>query len=314
MVLKEAQEQLVTIRDLVRWGTSRFREANLFFGHGTDNAMDEALALALHGLHLDHSLPESYLDARVTASERRTVLNLMERRIIERKPAPYLTRVAWFAGLDFYVDDRVLVPRSPIAELIHAGFQPWLGDTEPRAILDLCTGSGCIGIACALAFPGAQVDLGDVERGPLEVAARNVERHHLGERVEVVDSDLFESLGQRRYDLIVSNPPYVPRGDMRHLPEEYRAEPPLALEAGEDGLSLVLPMLRDAIDHLEPNGLLVVEVGVAQHALQDLLPEVPFLWLDFEHGGDGVFLLTAEQVERHQDDLRRAAAEHSEAA
>ncbi|MGB0723042.1 MAG: 50S ribosomal protein L3 N(5)-glutamine methyltransferase [Gammaproteobacteria bacterium] len=314
MVLKEAQEQLVTIRDLVRWGTSRFREANLFFGHGTDNAMDEALALALHGLHLDHSLPENYLDTRVTVSERRTVLDLMERRVSERKPAAYLTRTAWFAGIDFYVDDRVLVPRSPIAELIHAGFQPWMGDNEPRAILDMCTGSGCIGIACALAFPGAQVDLVDVERGPLDVATRNVARHHLRERVEVVDSDLFETLGQRRYDLIVSNPPYVPRGDMRHLPDEYRSEPAVALEAGDDGLDLVLPMLRDAMDHLEPHGLLVVEVGVAQDALQKALPEVPFLWLEFEHGGEGVFLLTAEQVEQYQDDFSRVAASHIEAA
>ncbi len=296
----EETESLTTVRDLVRWGASRFNEAGLFFGHGTDNALDESLALVLHALHLDHSLPAPFLDATVTASERGDVIDLLQRRLDERVPAAYLTHQARFAGLDFYVDENVLVPRSPIAELIAEGFAPWLDADSVTSVLDLCTGSGCIGIACAYAFPVAHVDLTDISPAALDVARINIARHGLEERVQPHLADVFEGLPAARYDLIVSNPPYVDAQDMATLPEEYRREPALGLAAGADGLDIVRRILRGAGDHLQPGGILVVEVGRSAGHLIEAFPEVPFLWLDFEQGGDGVFLLTADQVDEYQ--------------
>ncbi len=291
---------LESIRDFVRWGASRFNEEGLYFGHGTDNALDEAAALVLYALHLGDGLPEGYLGARLTAAEREQVLALFRRRIEERLPLAYLTNQAHFAGLDFYVDEQVLVPRSPIAELIESGFQPWLQSETVGRVLDLCTGSGCIAIACAYAFPDASVDAVDLSPGALEVARVNVVRHQLEERVEPIDSDLFDALKGRRYDLIVSNPPYVSRDEYHQLPDEYHREPAMGLEAGEDGLDLVVRILQGAVEHLERGGILVVEVGSSAEALIARFPEVPFLWLDFERGGDGVFLLTAEQLNEYQ--------------
>ncbi len=295
---------LRTIRDLVRWGASRFNEEGLFFGHGTDNALDEAFALVLSALYLEDGIPDGYLEARITDSEREQVLALFRRRIEERLPAAYLTNLARFAGLNFYVDERVLVPRSPIAELIEAGFEPWLRPEGVGRVLDLCTGSGCIAIGCAYAFPDASVDAVDLSPGALEVTRVNIARHELEERVEAIRSDLFQALRGRRYDLIVSNPPYVSRDEYHRLPAEYRCEPALGLEAGEDGLDLVARILAQAADHLEPDGILVVEVGSSAEVLMTRYPEVPFLWLDFERGGDGVFLLTAEQVSDYQAAFR----------
>ncbi len=293
-------DELATIRDWVRWGASRFREAGLFFGHGTDNAFDEALALVLHALYLDHDLDAGYLEARLTPDEKRRVLGYLSRRVEERVPAAYITHEAWFAGLSFYVNENVLVPRSPIAELIEQGFQPWLKDHDELRILDLCTGSGCIGIACAHYLPHALVDASDISPSALEVAQVNVDRHQLEERVELFRSDLFDDLPAARYDLIVSNPPYVSTEEMQTLPDEYGHEPALGLEAGSDGMDIVARILCEGAHWLRPGGIMIVEVGDSMGHLVARYPQVPFLWLEFERGGHGVFLLTAEQLQQYQ--------------
>lgn len=300
----EIIDYLESARDYVRWAMSRFQEAGLVFGHGTDNALDEATALVLHALHLPHDVPASLLQARLTRPERHVVLSLIHARLSTRKPAAYLTHEAWFAGLPFYVDERVLVPRSPIAELIEAGFAPWVEPEQVGRVLDLCTGSGCIGIACALAFPEAEVDLVDVAVGAIEVSRINVERHHAGDRVRVIESDLFAALAGEQYDLIVSNPPYVDAADMAALPEEYTHEPALGLVGGEDGLDIVVRILREAPDHLNSDGVLVCEVGNSEHALIERFPRVPFLWPEFARGGGGVFVLTRQQLLEHRNEFR----------
>jgi len=299
----EGVEALATLRDWVRWAASRFEEHALFFGHGTDNALDEALALVLYSVRLGHALPPEYLDTRLTVPERDRVLALVRRRVEERVPLAYLTGEAWFAGLPFLVDENVLVPRSPIAELIQSGFAPWLDADEVSGVLDLCTGSGCIAIACAMAFPEAVVDAADISPMALDVARRNVERHHLEDRVSLYRADVFDGLEGGLYDLIVSNPPYVSASEMEDLPQEYRHEPALGLEAGDDGLDIVARILRSAGRYLRAGGILVVEVGNSAEALLRRYPGLPFLWLDFEHGGEGVFLLTAEQLDEFQAEL-----------
>ena len=290
---------LGTVRDFIRWGASRFNEHALAFGHGTDNAVDEAAALVLHALHLPPDLHAEYFQSRLTPAEQRAALDLLERRIVERKPAAYLTNRAWFMSLPFYVDERVLVPRSPLAELIERHFAPWLPDSRKvETILDLGTGSGCIGIACAYAFPDARVDLADISADALEVARRNIAEHGLGDQVEAIQSDLFSALEGRRYDLIVSNPPYVGLEELDNLPSEYHHEPRLGLAAGAAGLDVGVEILRQAAGHLQRDGLLIVEVGNAQYPLCEAFPDAPFTWLEFERGGQGVFLLNAAQLKR----------------
>lgn len=295
-----------TINDLIRWGASRFGEAGLSFGHGTDNAIDEAAHLVLHALHLPHELPTALYGAALTDAEVRKVMRLLERRVAERKPAAYLTGEAWFCGLPFFVDERVLVPRSPIAELVAGGFEPWLDPANVHRVLDLCTGSGCIAVACAYAFPDAVVDATDISADALEVARLNVERHGLEDTVRLLQGDLFAAVGAERYDLIVTNPPYVDADEMAALTDEYRHEPALGLQAGEDGLDLALRILVDAPVHLEDDGILVCEVGASMPALDELLPSVPLQWVEFEHGGDGVFVIDRTTLGSHQDTIRAA--------
>jgi ribosomal protein L3 glutamine methyltransferase len=297
--------ELQTILDLVRWGASRFQQAGLTFGHGTENAFDEALLLVSHALHLRIRFPEQYLAANVTAQERDATLMLLQQRVETRKPAAYLTGEAWFAGLPFHVDERVLVPRSPLAEWIERGFEPWLQSESIERVLDLCTGSGCIAIACAAHFEHAQVDALDISADALCVARQNVERHGLQDWVNLIESDLFEALEPRRYQLIISNPPYVSRSEMATLAEEYHQEPAIGLAAGNEGLDIVVRILAEAGDYLEPDGILVVEVGNSQDMLVELFPDVPFLWLEFERGGHGVFLLDAQQVGQYQKVFRQ---------
>ena len=302
--LADVSSSLETLRDWVRFGASEFTKAGLCFGHGTDNALDEALALVLFGLHLDHKLPESYWSARLVDEEKKDIYDLFQRRIEQRIPAAYLTQEGWFAGLPFYVDERVLVPRSPIAELIEDGFEPWIEAHQVDQILDLCTGSGCIGIACAYAFPDATIDLVDCEESALAVAADNVRRHHLDtDQVRTVKSDLFSNLNGASYDIIVSNPPYVAVQELHELAKEFHHEPSVGLAGGEDGLDCVIEILRQARAHLNEHGILVVEVGNSAAALVERFPQLPFLWLEFRRGGEGVFLLRADQLQQYQQIL-----------
>ena len=293
-------DELFTIRDFLRWGASEFTAANLFYGHGTDNPWDEAEILVLHALHLTPPLANEWLDSRLTRSERERVVENLARRIEERIPAAYITGQAWFAGLPFSVDERVLVPRSPLGELIQKRFEPWLIQS-PQRILDLCTGSGCIGIACAYAFPDAEVQLSDISFDALDVTWENIQRHDLEDRVFALQSDLFENLQGQVFDLIVSNPPYVDADDMASLPDEYHAEPELGLASGEDGLDFTRQLLVQAADHLTDAGLLIVEVGNSWVALKEAFPELPFTWVEFERGGHGVFMLTKMDLQLARD-------------
>lgn len=293
-------DELHTLRDYVRWAASYFTESQLYFGHGTDNAWDEAALLVLSCVHLPWEVSAAAMDARLTRQEKIKICNVVERRVKERIPLGYLTQEAWFAGMSFYVDERVLIPRSPIAELIERGFTPWLCGDEVQHILDMCTGSGCIGIACAMAFPEAQVELSDISKDALEVAKINVARHHLQERVTLLESNLFQQLPKKQYDLIVTNPPYVDAEDFAGMPNEYQHEPQLGLTSGEDGLDCIREILQHAGDYLSEYGVLVAEVGNSEKALREKYPNVPFLWLDFERGGHGVFVLTAAQLKQYQ--------------
>jgi ribosomal protein L3 glutamine methyltransferase len=306
VMTSSATESLRTPRELIHWGADLFEQAGLAFGHGTDNALDESALLVLHGLRIGYEQPDEVLDSELGDDDRLRVIELLERRVASRKPAAYLVNEAWFAGLSFYVDERVLVPRSSIAELIEAGFEPWIGRQPVRDVLDLCTGSGCIGIACAHAFPEARIDIADLSADALEVAGRNIRRHGLEARVTPLESDLFAGLTGRRYDIIVSNPPYVPQQEVRELQAEFQHEPALGLIAGADGLDIVTSILVDAGKHLRDDGILVVEVGHSQERLVELFPDVPFLWLEFEFGGEGVFLLESLQLREHRETFRQA--------
>ena len=298
--------ELATIIDFIRYGASRFGAAGLSFGHSYDNALDEATQLVLHALHLPHDIGPAYGQARLLAEEKQAVLALFQRRIDERIPACYLTGEAWFAGLSFKSDPRALVPRSPIAELIESGFEPWLGGREVHRALDLCTGSGCIGIAMAHYQPEWEVDCVDLSDDALALAAENVARLE-ARNVRLLKSDLFSALDGEVYDLIVSNPPYVTHAETDALPPEYAHEPEMGLRAGDDGLDLVLEILRDAPAHLSAEGLLVCEVGESEHALVDLLPELPFAWVEFKDGQMGIFVISRDEILACHDKIKALA-------
>jgi ribosomal protein L3 glutamine methyltransferase len=286
----------VTVRALIERGARKLRRAKVFFGNGTDNAFDESAALVFHALGLSQESGAKGYAKRVSAQAQEKVSDLIARRIETRLPAAYLIGETWFAGLPFHVDERVLIPRSPIAELIERQFTPWIEPRGVRRILDIGTGSGCIAIACAKAFPRAKVDAVDISPEALEVAQINVRRHRLGRRMRLLKSDHFSALRGQSYDIIVTNPPYVGERELEGLPPEYRHEPRIALAAGRAGLDSVRIILREAGRHLQPRGLLVVEVGNTETAVRRAFRNLPFVWLDFERGGGGVFLLTAEQL------------------
>lgn len=298
--LEGAVTSLVTVKDFIRWIVSGCCEHRVALGHGYDDAWDEAVMLVLHALHLPWDIDTRIQDTRLTVKEKHRLLDLVQQRIVERIPTAYLIGRAWFAGLPFSVDERVLIPRSPIGELIEKHFEPWVKADAVESILDLCTGSGCIGIACAHYFPDAIVDCVDISEDALDVAERNLQAHGMEGRVNLLYSDLFEALEGRTYDIIVSNPPYVDAHDMSTLPAEYLHEPGLALEAGDDGLEIVRRMLPELSRHLNPGGIAVIEVGNSMEALERAYPHVPFTWLEFERGDGGVFLLTKEEIDHYQ--------------
>lgn len=274
----------------------RFANADLHYGHGTDNPDDEAFYLVLAALELPFDLPDEQLDQTIESEVVARIMQLADRRINERMPVAYLVNQAWFCGIPFYVNEQVLIPRSPIAELIEEGFHPWVREDKVKRILDIGTGSACIAIACADAFPDADIDAIDVSDAALEVARQNVDAYGLGDRVHLIRSDLYAALTGKKYDLIIANPPYVDAEDMDALPPEFRHEPRLALAAGDDGLDLVRRIIRESGEHLNSNAVLIVEVGNSREAMESAFPDLPLVWLDFERGGDGVFLVTADAL------------------
>ena len=296
-MLEQARTELSTLRDLLRFAVSRYNEARLFFGHGTDNAWDEAVYLLLHSLHLPLDRLEPFLDAKLTSAERADVLRLIERRVKERLPVAYLTNEAWLGEFSFYVDERVIVPRSFIAELLREQLAPWTEDPDAVAdVLDLCTGSACLAILAAHAFPAASIDAVDLSPDALAVARRNVADYDLAARIRLVEGNLFARLKSRRYDLIIANPPYVNAAAMATLPAEYRREPELALASGDDGLDLTRAILAGARRHLRPHGLLVVEIGHNREALEAAFRETPFTWLDTTAGDQDGFVEHREEL------------------
>ena len=290
-------QQLPTVEALIRRIADQFASAELDYGHGTDNALDEAAWLVFAALALSHDDAEAAYTRQVTRDEESAVAALAERRVDDRVPVAYLVKQAWFAGLEFFVDERVLVPRSPIAELIANQFMPWIDPSSVRRAADLGTGSGCIAIALAHAFPGAEVDAVDISGDALDVARINIARHGMEDRVHPVRSDFFNALEGRRYNLLVSNPPYVDAEDLASMPNEFHHEPELGLATGADGLESVNVILHHAATFLEDGGVLVCEVGNSQAALAKRYPDIAFTWLEFEHGGSGVFVLTKDELQ-----------------
>lgn len=289
-------EALTTITDFIRFGLSKAQAVGLYYGHGTDNVVDDIVALILEVLHLPWDVDRLFFQAQVTPSEKIQLVSCLEQRILQRIPVPYITHTAYFCDLSFYVDERVLIPRSPIAELIQQQFTPWIEPQSVTRILDLCTGSACIAIACCYAFPEVPVDAVDLSTEALAVAEINRERHHVSEQLTLIESDCFDKVPEGLYDIIVSNPPYVSSMDMQTLPAEYHHEPQMALEAEDYGLALVHRILEQAAQYLSDHGILIVEVGLSEEALVEHYPDLPFVWLDFERGGEGVFLLSAQAL------------------
>lgn len=291
----EVISKMHTILDILRWTTSYFSAANIYYGHGTDNPWDEAVRLVLPTLLLPLNYPVNLYGARLTIQERQHLVKRIMRRVKERIPVAYLTNKAWFCGYEFYIDERVLIPRSPIGELIESNFDSLI-EEEPKYLLDMCTGSGCIAIACSHAFSKVRVDAVDISADALAVAEKNLAAHGVQNVVTPLLSDLFGNIAKNKYDIIISNPPYVKADEMSILPNEYHFEPVIGLVAGADGLNFIRRIISSAADYLNDNGILICEVGNNQEHLIAHYPKVPFIWLDFNHGGEGVFMLTKVQL------------------
>jgi len=294
-----SRKNLGSLRDILAYGEKLFIESNLFFGHGTTNAWDDAVYLSLFALGLPHDSSVSLLDSIPSEEERSRIFSLFDKRLETKIPSAYITKTAWFFDLPFFVDERVIIPRSPIANLIHQSFEPWV--TNPNTILDLCTGSGCIGISCAYVFKSANVVLSDISKGAIEVGEINIKNHDMAGRIKIIESDLFENLTNSKFDLIVSNPPYVDKQDLLSMPPEYHYEPKISLMAGDDGLSFVLRILRDVRDFLTEKGVLIVEVGNSRSALESMFPSIPFFWFEFSEGDAGVFMLTRDDLDAYSE-------------
>ena len=286
----------ISVRELIQRTEKQFSQAELYYGHGTDNSLDEAFYLVMAAANLEFDCGDEALDEALQQKSLAHIESLIEQRINQHIPVAYLVKQAWFAGREFYVDERVLIPRSPFAELITSQFMPWLSFNNVNSILDIGTGSACIPIACAYEFPHAKIDAVDIDDDAIEVAKINIEKHGLNDRVHVYKSNLFEQLEDKKYDLIISNPPYVGHDEMQTLPEEYSHEPGHALEANDNGLELVGKILKQASSHLNEGGVLAVEVGNSMDVLIEHYPELPFIWLEFENGGEGVFLLNKSDL------------------
>ena len=291
-------ETLHTVRDFIRYAITRFEQGNVFYGHGTDNASDEAVALIGGWLRLPMESFGQFLDCQLTTEEKKTLSSLIDQRVIQRVPVPYLTQRAWFSGLEFEIDETALIPRSPIAELIGNQFSPWVDPDQVTSILDLCTGGGCIAIACNYAFPDATVEASDLSEKALTLAKKNCSRHQAN--IKLTQSDLFTEVSKGPFDIIVSNPPYVGDAEISTLPEEYHHEPRMALFSEHNGLQIPVKIMADAANYLNPEGILVLEVGNSKEILEQAFPDIPFLWIDFEHGGDGVLLMTQEELTSFQ--------------
>ena len=300
MSIPEPLQVLSTIRDFVRWGSSEFSRNDLSFGHGFVTALDEARYLVLHALSLPWDWPDEYLDTTLALDEREAVIAVLRQRVESRQPAAYITRESWFCGLKFYVDERVLVPRSPMAELISAYFEPWIDSSRVKSILDLCTGSGCIAVAAQYHFPQARVCASDISRDALAVAAINLEQHELSDHIELYESDLFDAIPAQAFDVILSNPPYVDAEDMAALSDEFRKEPELGLRAGVDGLELADRLLTRAGEFLSEDGVLFLEVGNSRAALEEKYDFLPLTWVEFEYGGGGVCCIRAQDLTQQQ--------------
>ncbi len=294
-----------SIEDALNWAEKNFNSANLYYGHGTDNAWDDAVALTLHALNLPIDADPSILKRALTVTQSQHLMDLYQQRLQHRIPVPYLTNQAWFCSLPFYVDKRVIIPRSPLAELVEQQFNPWIKSSQVNNILDLCSGSACIAIACAYAFPEAKVDALELSEEALAVAKINIRQHQLTQRVRLLKSDIFSALSDEKYDIIVSNPPYVNAEDFARMPSEFTKEPVMALISGEDGLNITRLILANAAKYLTEQGILVVEVGNSAAALTAAYVNLPFTWLEFSYGGEGVFLLTKLQLETYQHMLTK---------
>ncbi|QIV95039.1 50S ribosomal protein L3 N(5)-glutamine methyltransferase [Allofrancisella frigidaquae] len=299
---KDILENLHSIKDYIRWAISEMTLQKAYFGHGSESVWDEAVHLVLSAINMSHDIDSNMISAKLLTEEKSKIVDYVYQRAYKRKPLPYILKKAWFADMEFDIDERVIIPRSPIAELILNDFSPWINDVdEISEVLDLCTGSGCIGIACSDVFEKADITLVDISDGALEVARHNIAKHKLNDRVKAIKSDLFNNLEGKKFDVIVSNPPYVDRDDLASMPREYHYEPKLALEAGDDGLELAKRIILEADQYMTENGVLIVEVGNSQYALMEMCPDIPFTWLSFSEGGDGVFLLTYAELVKYKE-------------